>query len=103
MDQTQSLFFGPYRLDRQSRTLWRGTQQIPMRSRVFSLLQYLAERPGEIVSVPELRQHAWQGVHVSKSVFRVCIHELRQALQTTPTPPITSRRHGVRATASASR
>ena len=81
MPQSQWLFFGPYRFDCQAGALWRGDDQIPLRPRTLALLQYLVKRPGEVVSVPELQQHAWQGEHVSASVFRVSIHELRDALQ----------------------
>ncbi len=81
MDSSQMLFFGPYRLDRKAGTLWCDEQQIAMRPQTFSLLQYLAERPGDIISISELQQHAWQGEHVSTNVFRVSIHELRHILQ----------------------
>ncbi|ETX00934.1 MAG: hypothetical protein ETSY2_38100, partial [Candidatus Entotheonella gemina] len=84
MDQAQWLFFGPYRLDRESVTLWRGEERMALRSRALSLLQYLAERPGQVISAQDLQQHAWQGEHASTSLFRVCIHELRQVLQDDP-------------------
>ncbi|ETX07698.1 MAG: hypothetical protein ETSY2_09640, partial [Candidatus Entotheonella gemina] len=76
----QTLLFGPYHLDCQSGTLWCDEQQIAMRPQTFALLRYLAERSGDIVTVSELQQHAWQDEHVTPSVFRVSIHELRQAL-----------------------
>ena len=87
MNPSQTLCFGPYRLDRESGLLWHGKQQIALRPQACSLLQYLADRPGVVISTQELGQHAWQGAHVTDGAFRVAIHELRQALQDDSTTP----------------
>jgi hypothetical protein len=44
------------------------------------MLQYLAEHPGRLVTKAELRQHLWAGTHVTDTVLRVCIREIRAAL-----------------------
>lgn len=87
MAPSQSLFFGPYRLDRKSGTLWRDEQPIALRPQTFALLQYLAEHPGEVVSPDKFREHVWQNLPITEATFRVSIHELRQALQDHSTPP----------------
>ncbi len=87
MDPAQLIYFEPYHLDWKSGTLWRRGQRVSLRPQVLSLLTYLAERPGQIIPAQELRHHIWQGNHISNSVFRVCIYELRQALQDDPDTP----------------
>src|SRR5215469_14090523 len=48
--------------------------------RAMDLLVYLAGRPGEVVSVDELRDHVWSGVIVTPdSVYRA-INAIRRAL-----------------------
>jgi predicted ATPase len=44
------------------------------------MLQYFAEHPGRLVTKAELRQHLWAGTHVTDTVLRVCIREIRAAL-----------------------
>jgi tetratricopeptide (TPR) repeat protein len=44
------------------------------------MLRYLAEHPGRLVTKAELHQHVWAGMHVSDTVIRVCIREIRVAL-----------------------
>ena len=51
---------------------------IPGRSLV--LLRYLAAHPGRLVTKAELRQHVWGGTHVTDTVLRVCVQEIRAAL-----------------------
>ena len=72
--------FGPFRLETTQARLWRGEQVIPLRRRTFAMLRYLAEHPGRLVTKAELRQHLWAGTHVTDTVLRVCIREIRAAL-----------------------
>jgi predicted ATPase len=44
------------------------------------MLRYLVEHPGRLVTKAELRQHVWAGTHVSDTVLRVCVQEIRVAL-----------------------
>ena len=44
------------------------------------MLRYLAEHPGRLVTKAELRQHVWAGTHVTDTVLRVCVQEIRAAL-----------------------
>ena len=46
----------------------------------LALLRYLVAHPGRLVTKAELRQHVWAGTHVSDTVLRVSVHEIRQAL-----------------------
>jgi AAA ATPase domain/Transcriptional regulatory protein, C terminal len=80
MTQEYHLTFGPFRLETTQARLWRGEQLIPLRPRTGAVLRYLAEHPGRLVTKTELRQHVWAGMHVTDTVLRVCIREIRAAL-----------------------
>ena len=74
------LCFGPFRLEMGKR-LWCGDQQVNIRQRPLAVLRYLAERPGQLVSSEELLKRLWPGIYVTRTVLRVCVREIRQALQ----------------------
>jgi predicted ATPase len=44
------------------------------------MLCYLAEHPGRLVTKAELRQHVWDGTHVTDTVLRVSAQEIRAVL-----------------------
>jgi predicted ATPase len=44
------------------------------------MLRYLAGHPGRLVTKAELRQQVWAGTHVTNTVLRVCVQEIRAAL-----------------------
>ncbi len=74
------LEFGPFCLDLIAARLSCGNEIVPLRRKTFRVLRYLIERPNELVTPEELRQHIWNGVHVSRGVLRVNIREIRVAL-----------------------
>ena len=51
-----------------------------LRPRTLAMLCYLAEHPDRLVTKAELRQHVWAGTHVTDTVLRVCVQEIRAAL-----------------------
>ena len=80
MAQEHHITFGPFRLDTTQGRLWRGEQAITLRPRSLAMLRYLVEHPGRLVTKAELRQHVWAGTHVTDTVLRVCVREIRAAL-----------------------
>src|SRR5262245_33172888 len=80
MGQEHHLAFGPFHLDGAQGHLWQGEQVITLRPQSLALLRYLVAHPGRLVTKTELRQHVWAGTHVTNTVLRVCVHEIRQAL-----------------------
>jgi DNA-binding winged helix-turn-helix (wHTH) protein/predicted ATPase len=80
MAQERYLTFGPFRLDATQGRLWREEQVIALRPRTLAMLRYLVEHPGRLVTKAELRQHVWAGTHVTDTVLRVCVQEIRAAL-----------------------
>jgi predicted ATPase len=74
------LTVGPFHLDTMHGHVWRGEQVIGLRPRSMAMLRYLVEHPGRLVTKAELRQHVWAGTHVTDTVLRVCVQEIRAAL-----------------------
>jgi DNA-binding winged helix-turn-helix (wHTH) protein/predicted ATPase len=80
VEQEHDLIFEPFRLDLTHGRLWRGHQLIALRRRSLAVLRYLAEHPGRLVPKTELRQQVWGDTHVTDTVLRVCVQEIRAAL-----------------------
>jgi DNA-binding winged helix-turn-helix (wHTH) protein len=80
MEQEHFLVFDAFRLETTSGRLWRGDQVIALRRRSLAVLRYLVEHPGRLVTKAELRQHVWGGTHVTDTVLRVSVREIRAAL-----------------------
>ena len=80
MAQEHHLTFGPFRLDTTHGRMWQGDRVTTLRPRSLAMLRYLVEHPGRLVSKAELRQHVWAGTHVTDSVLRASVQEIRAAL-----------------------
>jgi predicted ATPase len=80
MEQEHQLTFGPFRLDPTHGRVWRGAQVTTLRPRTLAMLRYLVEHPGRLVTKAELHQHVWVGTHVTNSVLRASVQEIRAAL-----------------------
>ena len=87
MTPEHHLTFGPFRLEPPPGRLWRDEQAIPLRPRSLALLRYLARHPGRLVTKAEVLQHVWTGTHVTDSVLRASVHEIRTALGDPATAP----------------
>jgi DNA-binding winged helix-turn-helix (wHTH) protein len=80
MEAEQQMAFGPFRLEGTPGRLWRGDQGIPLRPRSLAMLRYLVAHPGRLVPKAEVQQQVWGGTHVSDSVLRASVKEIRKAL-----------------------
>jgi predicted ATPase/DNA-binding winged helix-turn-helix (wHTH) protein len=87
MEQTRALTFDAFRLEPPPGSLCRGDTVIALRPRSLAVLRYLAMHAGRLVTKAELRQHVWGGTHVSDTVLRVCVQEIRAALGDTAEAP----------------
>src|SRR5262245_59130590 len=72
--------FDGFRLEPPPGGLWRGDVRLALRPRSLAVLRYLVAHAGRVVTKAELRQHVWGGTHVSDTVLRVCVQEIRAAL-----------------------
>ena len=70
---------GDLRLDPAAKRVWRGTDEIDLTAREFSLLEYLMRRTGEVVGRFELLEHVWESAGSSEAnVVEVYIGYLRR-------------------------
>ncbi len=72
--------FAPFCLDLRGGRLLRGSDPVQLRPKTWSVLSYLADRPGVLVSKGELMDAVWSDVTVTESVMSKSIGELRAAL-----------------------
>src|SRR5262245_27376411 len=80
LEPTHTLTFDAFRLEPPPGGLWRGDTMIALRPRSLAVLRYLVAHAGRLVTKAELRQHVWGGTHVSDTVLRVSVREIRAAL-----------------------
>src|SRR5262249_22675140 len=76
--------FGPFRLDAQGETLFRGTEPVALSHRALALLRILIDREGAPVSKDALIKAAWPGLAVEDGNLTVQIAALRRALREVP-------------------
>lgn len=72
--------FGPYRLNANECRLWRGTEEIKLRPKLFSLLVIFIEHHGRMLEKEELIRCLWPDSIVEDSNLTVTINALRAIL-----------------------
>jgi DNA-binding winged helix-turn-helix (wHTH) protein/predicted ATPase len=87
MSKVESVRFGPYRLDPAEGRVWRGDKVVRLTAKTFSVLQYLAEHSGRLVTKAELFKALWPATVVSDAALTRCVRELREALADDPRKP----------------
>jgi urea transport system substrate-binding protein len=85
---TETLFFGPFRLDLAERTLWRHEARVPVRPKTYTVLSFLVQNAGRLVTADELLENIWRDVAVDEELLRGYIHELRALLGDSAAEPI---------------
>ena len=80
MDRQDSLYFRSFHLDRRGGRLMKAGEPIPLRPKTWAVLEYLAERPGVLVTKDELLDAVWPDVAVTPDTLTKSIGELRTAL-----------------------
>jgi adenylate cyclase len=76
--------FGPFRLDTQGETLFKGTEPVALSHRAVALLRMLVDRAGATVIKDALIKAAWPGLAVEDSNLTVQIAALRRVLGEVP-------------------
>jgi len=80
VDPAAAITFAPFRLDPSGGRLLRGDQSIRLRPKTWSVLLYLAQRPGVLVTKNELLDAVWPDVVVTPDTLSKSIGEIRIAL-----------------------
>jgi DNA-binding response OmpR family regulator len=85
------LEFGLFRLDVSEECLWRCVgpqpQRVILTPKEFTLLRYLAERPGRLVTEEELLHAVWPKVCVQPEAVKSRLYEIRKTLGDSPRAP----------------
>ena len=77
----RGLAFDRFQLDSHSGDLRGPSGQIPLTPKALALLQYLAARPGKLLTKRELLEVLWPRVFVADGALKVCIWLIRRALE----------------------
>ncbi len=82
MDTPESFYlrFGAFELDEQDARLTREGRPVLLAPKAFAVLCALARRPGHLLTKNALLDAVWGHQHVSDSVLKTTIRELRAAL-----------------------
>ena len=75
-----TLAFGSCTLDRAGARLRRDGQVVSLTPRAYDVLRYLVEHAGRLVTKQELFDAIWTDVFVGDAALKVCIREIRRAL-----------------------
>src|SRR5438445_508644 len=79
-----SLKFGPYRLDRDQRLLFRGSEIIPLAPRLYDTLLALVESGGRVIDKDDLLRRIWQDAYVEEGSLTRNVSTLRRVLGERP-------------------
>ncbi len=72
--------FDRFQLDLSTGRLSGQSGPIPLAPKALAVLEYLAARPGQLISKNELLAAIWPGVFLSGGALKVCVSDLRRAL-----------------------
>jgi len=103
MKQTKHLFFAEFKFDPLNECLWRGAVSLSLTPKSFAVLDYLLANRARLVTKEELLEQVWPDSYVTDAVLKVCVREIRKALNDDSTNPRfieTAHRRGYRFIAS---
>ncbi len=80
----RTITFGPFLLDPDQGTLFRGGELVPLGQKAALLLAALVTSPGQVRTKAELMDAAWPGTTVEESNLSVQIASLRKLLGSSP-------------------
>ena len=93
------LMFGSCALNLASAQLARDGRVVPLTPKAYDVLRYLVEHAGRLVTKQELLDACWPEVFVGDAALKVCIREIRKALEDEVQKPLyieTAHRRGYR-------
>jgi pimeloyl-ACP methyl ester carboxylesterase/class 3 adenylate cyclase len=80
MPSERCFSFEGFQLDLGSGRLSGNAGPIAIAPKALAVLEYLAARPGQLISKDELLGAVWPGVFLGDSALKVCVSEIRRAL-----------------------
>jgi DNA-binding winged helix-turn-helix (wHTH) protein len=80
MNPQQALAFDRFLLDPVAGRLYGDATVVPLTPKASALLEYLAANAGRLLTKRELLDALWPRTYVTDGVLKVCIREIRRAL-----------------------
>jgi DNA-binding winged helix-turn-helix (wHTH) protein len=81
MITSPKLRFGPFEVDLENRELRKHGTRVKLQRKPFQILEFLLQRPGQLVMRHDLAQLLWPGMHVSfDRSLNTAVNALRRAL-----------------------
>jgi DNA-binding winged helix-turn-helix (wHTH) protein len=80
VNEPAHIYFPPFRFDIGNDQLWRDTAVLSLRPQALRVLRYLLMHPHQLLTKDELLGRCWPQATVSDTVLKVCIREIREAL-----------------------
>lgn len=81
------IHFGEFTLDRETRQLFRGGEELHLGPKAFDFLDFLLSQKPRIVSRERIRDRLWPGTFISESTLATVVNEVRAALRDDPKQP----------------
>jgi DNA-binding winged helix-turn-helix (wHTH) protein len=81
------IHFGEFALDRETRQLFRGDEELHLVPKAFDFLDYLLSQKPRVVPRERIRCRLWPGTFVSESTLATVVNEVRAALGDDPKRP----------------
>src|SRR5262245_9657050 len=85
--QTKHAFFADFKFDPLNQCVWRGTVRLNLTPKAFAVFDHLIAHRSRLVTKEELLTQLWPDSYVSDSVLKVCVREIRKALDDDPAAP----------------
>jgi DNA-binding response OmpR family regulator len=84
---SRSIRFGEFTLDLDGCLLWKGKQRLPLSSREFDVLAFLASQPGKTLSPQTIYEQVWKNQYGDVTAVGVYVQRLRRKLEQDPARP----------------
>jgi two-component system copper resistance phosphate regulon response regulator CusR len=89
------LTVGDLVIDTRTQQVRRGARVVPLTTREYTLLAYLARRAGDVVSRADITAHVWDDNHdPASNALEVYINRVRRKLEADGEPPMLHTRRG---------
>ncbi|MEZ0372038.1 MAG: response regulator [Candidatus Sericytochromatia bacterium] len=87
-DDNSSVQFGPIRVDRASRQIWKGEEPVKLTKTEYKLLALLIQHAGKVLTHRHILREIWGAEYTGETHYlQVYISQLRRKLEDDPTEP----------------
>ena len=87
-DDNSSVQFGPIRVDRASRQIWKGEEPVKLTKTEYKLLALLIQHAGKVLTHRHILREIWGAEYTGETHYlQVYVSQLRRKLEDDPTQP----------------